>query len=855
MRPPRLFFTLLLALVAVTLSPAAPAPDQRTFNLASERAEKSLDQFISQSGVGLVVNSNILDGVVTNAVQGDYTPAEALRLLLAQTGLVAERDGEHGAFVVRRENPSPSAGSRTQPGQPAAEETAAARPVPASSTAHLDTDEIMNLEAFHVTTTLGKYQETATSTATKGAAEIKDIPSSIQVLNASFIADIRATSLEDLYPYVVGMNREGTTVTGFTMRGFTNSNPDITLNNVETDGLPGIASRWGSPTTADVERVDIPKGPASVLYGLLNPGGFVNIVTRSPQRTAFASLYTEVSSFAGSGLPITSDSLSYRATADTTGPIDSTGHFFYRVIASVEDLAAFRGDGYFKNHYLFPSLTYQLDPNTDLTAKIDVTRQTRNSDDGLVAPFYNPALIADRRVLYQDQGPGDDEYDNGEVYSMFVHHHFGEIWTASVNMRDAQHRDGRSLFETNGVISPLVNGVPDVADAEVIRRFRHLLNFRKYNIIDANISGTIGPDNLRQTLLLGATYSNEVQDLRGLTNGPNSTAANSINVYAPNLAIPAFPAAGTGPADSVQRFHNYGVYASDQVKLFNQLIASLAVRYDEQDANYNEYVLHRHEQQSVHSAVPSFGLTYQPADFISLYGDYCASFRPSEPIFVDANGNAGFPSEKAHQVEGGVKLDLPHPNLTATFAVYDIVKTNVTEAIPGLLLANGLQTYEVTGEQKSRGFEAQIDYQPLPNWQVQLGYTYIDARVTSSVVAAEVNALLFNVPHNDFSLWTRYNFTLDALKGLGLGLGEIYVGHRVGGYPTVTAPGTYMAGLLPMPSYAKTNLAVYYHWRRFDWALNVGNVFDRQYIASIRNVFTVIPGDPRKLTLSARIAF
>jgi iron complex outermembrane receptor protein len=846
----------LLLCSAVLSSLVAQPAEKRPFNLPAEPAEKSLDAFSAQSGVGLVVNSTVLDGIQTNPVQGDFTPGDALRLMLANTGLAATRDEKSGAFVVRREEASPNGASRSQPSLPGAEEPATGRAAQDGHPARPDTDEVVNLDAFHVTTTLGKYQESSTSTATKSPAEIKDIPASIQVLNASFIADIRATSLEDLYPYVVGMNREGTTVTGFTMRGFSNSNPDITLNNVQTDGLPGVASRWGSPTTANVERVDIPKGPSSVLYGPLNPGGFVNIITKNPQRTAFSSLYTEISSFAGAGLPsVGADTLSYRATADTTGPIGSSGHFFYRFIASVEDLASFRGNGYFKNHYFFPSLTYQLDQNTDFTAKIEVTRQTRNSDSGLVAPFYNTALVASRQTLYQDQGPGDDEYDNGEVYTLFMHHHFGGNWTASVSLRDTQHRDGRSLFENNGVISPLVSGVPDVANAEVVRRFRHLQNYRKYNLVDANLSGTVGPEDVRQTLLLGAAYSNEVQDIRGLTNGPNSNAATSINVYHPDLTIPPFPAPGLGPADNVQRFYNYGVYASDQVKLLKHLIAAASLRYDTQDSNYNEYVLHRHEQQSVHSAVPSFGVVYEPNDTVSLYADYALSFRPSEPVFVDVNGNAGFPSEKAHQVETGIKFSLPQPNLTATFALYDIVKHNVTEAVAGVLLANGLQTYAVSGKQESKGFEAQVDYQPLPNWQVQLGYTYIDARVTASVIRAEINTPLFNVPHNDFSLWTRYNFTQDALKGLGVGLGEIYVGHRVGGYPTVTAAGTYQAGIMAMASYAKTNLALFYRWRRYDLALNIGNVFDRQYLNSIRNVITVVPGDPRKLTLSARIPF
>ena len=852
-RLPLLTFLVFCAAALVPL--LAQVSKKRFFELPSESAERTLKLFSEQSGLGLVVNSDLLQGVRTLAVRGEFTPTEALDQMLAGTDLVATQDEKNGAFVVHRGKSDPNAASRPQQSPLGTDGPAAASGNKTAGPEKRETEEAIVLDAFKVSTTLGKYREVNSSTGTKTPIALKDMSGSLQVLNASFIADIRATSLEDLYPYVVGMNREGTTVAGFTMRGFTNSNPDITLNNVEVDGLPGLASRWGSPTAADVERVDILKGPSSVMYGMLNPGGMVNIVTKHPQRTAGASLFTAISSFAGTNAPLSSGNLSYQATVDTTGPIGAGQHFFYRLITSVDELSSFRGDGYFKNRYFFPSLTYRLSENTEVTAKIDVTRQTRNSDNGLVAPFSNPALIAPRNTIYQDQGPGDEEFDNGEVYTLTFRHHFANNWTASIGARSVQHRDGRSLFETNGLINPLVGGFPDVAHAGVIRRFRRILNYRKYNLIDANVSGTFGPPSFQHTILVGAATNNEVQDFRGLTNGPNSTAATSINVYNPDLTVPAFPIPGTGAANSVQRFYNYGLYASDQVKIGEHWRTNASVRYDKQDASYNEYVLHRHQAQSVNSTVPSVGLMYQPDETISLYGSYSVSFRPSQPIFVEASGRSGFPSEKAHQAEIGIKAEFPKYDLTATIGAYNIVKQNVTEAVAGVLLPNGLQTYKVSGEQKSQGIEAEVVYLPSPNWQVQLGYTYIDARVTASVIAVEINTPLFNVPHNDLSFWTRYNFKAGALRGFGAGLGEIYVGSRVGGYPTVTAVGTYRSGILPMSAYSRTNLAFYYQWRKVSLALNVSNVFDKNYLASIRNVFTVIPGEPRKLTLSAHVPF
>src|SRR5258708_1150203 len=151
-------------------------------------------------------------------------------------------------------------------------------------------EEIINLDEFKVSTTVGSYEERSTSAGTKIPMDLKDLAGTLQVLNASFIGDKRAQSLEDLYPYIVGMTRESPAAAAFTLRRFTNHSTNTLINNLQTDGLPGGASRFGSPTTANVERVEVLKGPSSVLYGSMNPGGMINIVTKQPGVKAAYSL-------------------------------------------------------------------------------------------------------------------------------------------------------------------------------------------------------------------------------------------------------------------------------------------------------------------------------------------------------------------------------------------------------------------------------------------------------------------------------------------------------------------------------------------------------------------------------------
>jgi iron complex outermembrane receptor protein len=222
--------------------------------------------------------------------------------------------------------------------------TAAAQNAPA------ETEPVLQLDTFKVTTAIDTYKEDRNLSSSKMPIDMKDLAATLQVLNSSFISDKVATSLEDLYPYVVGMSREGPAAAGFTLRGYTNSATNTMINNLMTDGLPGGASRFGSPTTANVDRVEVLKGPNSVLYGAMNPGGLINIVTKQPSVKTSHSIFASVGSFAGSQ---GTNSMGFTTSLDSTGPLDEGKHVLYRFIASYEDAPTWRQFDWSKNYYFF----------------------------------------------------------------------------------------------------------------------------------------------------------------------------------------------------------------------------------------------------------------------------------------------------------------------------------------------------------------------------------------------------------------------------------------------------------------------------------------------------------------------
>ena len=730
--------------------------------------------------------------------------------------------------------------------------------LPLAVIAQENKDEIVRLEQFTVSTDIGSYVEHATTGGSKTPMDLKDLPKTVQVFNAAFIHDLQAQTLDDLYPYVVGMTREAAVAVGFTLRGFSNSIDD-TLNNLQVDGLPGLASRFGSPTTANVDRVEVIKGPTSVLYGLMQPGGIVNIVTKQPQQKRSNSLFTSVGTYGSSGGGFGTgasfgNSVNFISQLDSTGAIDAGKHWLYRFIADYEHLEGFQVPMWAHNYSFFPSLTYRLDDKTQVTATLEITRQERFSNSFLAIPFFQPSLHAPFGTVYQD--PNSKEYDWGDTYGLNFTHRFDKNWVMKLQGRHVEHTDGKLAFENQNVTSVNSTGnqpptLADVQNSIVVRRLRHQKNLRQYSFVDANIYGEFGPESFKNTVLFGLNGGYENSNFWRLAF--LRSAPFNVSLYNPVFTFPAFPA-DPSPFTSrgITRQYNYGVYLSDQIKLGHQWQLSLSARHDRQDGSYDDAYSKpiQHRSRSDEAWVPSFGLMYQPTENVGYYISYAKSFVPPNATTVDANGSANFVPTISNQVEVGVKADMVEHKLNATLSLYDITRNNVAEPIPnGVSPIDGAQTYVVSGQEESQGVEFSVTYQPVKNWQLQTGYTYDDVRITRSIDPTQLNARNSNAPRQQFNLWTRYNIPTGDLRGLGFGLGVIYVGNRHGAFSNVRA------AWMEIPAYARVDTALFYQWKRCSLALNISNALDRGYLSYVASNNNVHAGDPRKVTVSATLPF
>lgn len=671
------------------------------------------------------------------------------------------------------------------------------------------------LDKINVTADLEPYFVQKNSTALKGSVDVKKIPFTTNVLNSQVIEDLKADRLEKAFDYIPGFTRNGVIADSFTIRG-----QSADLQNLQVDGLPGLTSRFGSPTTANIERVEVLKGPASVLYGWMDPSGMVNMITKKPKDEESREINLSGQVFPEYG------ATGYSGSFDATGRLNESGTLLYRMIAGHETADSFRD--YVDDDtmmYAFPSLSWVPDESRRLDLQFEYVREDRTADDGLFVLNHDINQRADISTFYQE--PGDTDQDEGYALGLNYQHGFSDTVAMNLKWRSVWHTDERDLYESNSVRP----------DNTLRRRNRHQYNEREYHFADANL--TIDLDAVaQQTLLVGVNGGYEYRQYDRLAFG-----ASGANV---DLNNPSYT--GQILADQPGTFrkwdlYNYGVYAQDQIAVTDKLSFLVGGRYDTQSGDYNLRYLDRSttvdESATVHAVTFNGGVSYEVTPLATVYASVSESFNPQAIPSFDAN-NQQLDPETGIQYEAGVKLNLLDNKLNSNISVFDLTKENISETVNG--------ERELIGTVESRGVELTVQYQPSLNWQLQAGYTYTDAEVSeTSNDDARGNDPAF-VPRHTASLLARYNHPEEVLGGMvGMGLGWRFQSSRYTDEET--------SNRVLLPSYHVTDLNFYYEIESLKLSLVLENLFDETYFIGGTNDTRIYVGDPRKISLKAKYIF
>jgi len=666
--------------------------------------------------------------------------------------------------------------------------------------------------------------------ALKMNVPVKDVPFTLQDYSQSFMQAVDTTRLTDLYGYMSGVQRAGPSGYDISIRGFTSGSTDP--NSVLMDGLPGLPARTASPETANIARVEVVKGPASVLYGQDQPGGFVNLITKKPQAHYETNVELRANTFAGDGIAFGNRN-GYTGIVDTTGSLDHGRALLGRAIVQYTNQQSFRAFVLDKDFMLAPSLTWNISDRTRATLLLEYRHGNDSWDVGLVAPNFDSKLIAPITTRYQQ--PQDKEMEKGETATLLLHHAFSHSLSWDFNARSVYSEDYEIGFENAAVLKNLTT---------LSRKDRAQDNHHHVHFIDTSITDLFQTGPIGHRLLAGVTYGETIEDYNRVRNF--KTALLNIGVYDPVPGYSDVPPATEPPqAHEWASAKQYGAYFSDLLTFTTHLKGVVGARYQDVQELQKELRLPNvpNSSRAFHSAFPMGGLIYQPNKELSLYASYSTSFVPPNPTAQSIVPGQSLQAQTATQEEIGAKLASADDRISATLSLFNIKEVNLIQEVG----TTGL--YEQIGAVLSRGAEFELDVRPTNWWQLAANYALIDAHITDDTVTADIGIMPLNSPRNSASILSRIQLP-GRLRNIGWMLGVVYRSDRVGNLPTAAIPYPFV-----MPGYTTVDTGLYYTGDTYSVSLKVSNLLDKQYYQSAFSYIRITPGDPRNVSLELSKTF
>lgn len=680
---------------------------------------------------------------------------------------------------------------------------------PASQTPSPQQDEPIELV---VTGEQDGYRVPDASVGTRTDTPLRDIPQSIQVIPQQVLRDQNVTTLVEALRNVPGAGFGNTARSVFDssaiLRGFSSG------NNVLRNGLNESPHNNNIGfETAGIERIEVLKGPASVLYGQAAPGGTVNYVTKQPLNQPYYSVEASAGSFDF-----------YRGAIDLSGPLNASKTVLYRLNLAAQTTESFFDFFEGQRYFVAPTLSWLLSDRTKLTLAFEYFAKPQSSDQSYGLPAIGTVFSNPNGKIPRNRSVGESN-DRESLYTTRVgydlEHRFSSNWQI------------RNAFRFLQVDAPrkYVGGDTLANDNRTLSRyFASQSNKGKSFNSDTYVVGEFSTGSIRHQLVTGISLTRQETDLTGF-----SREAAPIDLFNPVYGQPLgnvdYEYSIPGSIDAL------GIYVQDQITLAENLKLLLGGRFDLFRQTEEDRLANTETKQSGNDFSPRVGIVYQPIQPISLYASYSRSFTPT---LGSGFGGDAFQPERGTQYEIGVKADL-NDKLSATLALYDLTRSNVLteDTRPGV--PPGQFSIQV-GEQQSRGVELTFQGEILPGWNIIAGYAYTDAKVTEDNTLP-VGLRFRAVPANTFNLWTSYEFQRGSLQGFGAGVGLFFVGERQGD----------TLNTFQLPSYLRTDAAIFYRRNRFRAALNFRNLFDVDYFETSFDRNRVFYGDP--LTVQGTISW
>ncbi|CDF87027.1 putative TonB-dependent receptor [Pseudomonas knackmussii B13] len=778
------------ALPSSAAQPGAQFEARFAFDLPAQPLPQALGAFSRVTGLSLVYSDEAPYSVQAPALRGQYSATEALEHLLSGSGLRYRALDGRSLTLERIPGDALNLGETTVSAQAEAQ---GYLPAPVSAIGRSDTP-------------------------------VLETPQSIVSVPEQVLRDQKPRNLDDALGNVSGItqaNTLGGTQDAVMKRGF-GDNRD---GSIMRDGLPSVLGR---NLTASADHVEVLKGPASLLYGIQDPGGVVNVVSKKPQLEQHNEVTLRGSTYAhgkqGSG-----------GQLDTTGGLGDSG-LAYRLIVDQQDENYWRDFGQQRETLVAPSLAWYGDATTVNLSYEHREFKTPFDRGTAIDPRTNKPLDIPRTRRLDE--PFNITEGRSDLTRLDIEHQLDEQWKAHFaygwtrETYDDNQARVTAVNSSKGTVTRRVDGTHGAVSSD--------------SFATAGLNGDLQWGGFRHELLLGVDSEKRKIFRADLI---RSTRTNTLDYNDPVYGQVA-PATTVSASDSDQtdKLRSDSLFLQDSWHLDEHWILVAGGRYQ----MYDQYAgrgrpFQANTDINGQKWVPRAGVVYKIDDELSLYGSYTKSFKPNSTIAPLSTGqviDSSIQPEEATSWEIGAKLDMPE-RFSGNLALFDIRKRNV---LVNQLDSNGDTVVRTAGKVRSYGAELDLAGQLSERWSLIGSYAWLDAEVTEDP-ELEGNRLQ-NVAKQTASLSAVYDagsiFGGDKLR---LGSGARYVGKRAGD----------PANSFELPSYTVADAFASYDTRLgghdVGFQFNVKNLFDRTYYPSAANTYYVAVGEPRQFEVSATVGF
>ncbi|MFV3403260.1 TonB-dependent siderophore receptor [Pseudomonas sp. NY15463] len=784
-------------LLPATLAHAEQAAStEQNFDIAPGTLAAALNQFSGQAGIYLAGSNELAAGKTSPGLHGRYSVAQGLTRLLHGSGLLAVPQGNAG-YVL----------------QPAAEGSALQLDATAISAA------LLNGSGQEDT----GYRAVASTTASKTSTALAETPRSVSVVTRKRMDDQQSQTLTEVLGYVPGIfsppfaGGDGQAGDLFFIRGFNATDWGYGLLR---DGLRVQGNRYDTSSEPyGLERVEVFRGPTSILYGENAPGGVVNLVSKRPTAEARGEVQLSYGSHNRRQLGV-----------DVSGPLTDEGNILGRLV-----MMGRKSDTQVEHQpddrlYLAPSLTLNFDDFNSLTVLATYQRDRTLMELG--HPAAGTLLHNPNGKIDKDQLSGNPDWDNfqRETWSLGYEfsHRFNDTWQFRQNSRYMQSRIDRQETWPGSLED---GGFGTSMNVQYYDRYNRSIAYS----LDNQFEGHFEQGAMEHTVLVGASL-----DRTSFNQDWDAGVGRLENVFDPVWS--GTPSAPFHVQNALLEQTLYGLYAQWQTKV-DQWVLLLGGRLDRANSQFRNKAGTLNLPADMDNWDSDFtwqtGVMYQFENGLSPYFSYSTAFAPTQQT---ESQNGALAPTTSEQYEVGVKYEPKGWNTAFTASVYDLRKKDDVVFDAG--------DYRQIGASRAKGVELELNSDLTDNLNLTAAYTYTDSRITKDQAGSLLEGhQMTGVPRNQASVWSTYRFRDGLLKGLQLGTGVRHFDSTFA-YTPISLYGTLDSGDVTLVD-AKVGYDIDENW---SVEINARNLFDKEYVAGCNNAGRCYWGEERTLlgTVSLR---